>query len=227
MRVLVVDDEPPARKKLRRLLSAHQDVVIVGEAASGGEAVSALATNAPDLVFLDVQMPDFDGFEVLRRLACPPRFRPVFVTAHDAFALRAFEVHALDYLLKPVDPVRFDEALARARGALGSAPVGHRLERVLVTDRQRSYYVPCSDIAWVEAHRNYVVLHAAGREHVLRSTIEALAQSLDPERFARISRSHIVRLDAIAELMTWTHGERQVVMTDGVTLTWTRRFRRG
>jgi two-component system LytT family response regulator len=226
MRVLLVDDEPPARRKLRRLLAAHGDVEIAGEASSGEEAVRVIGATPADLVLLDVQMPDFDGFEVLRRLEGPHAFRPVFVTAYDAFALRAFEVNALDYLLKPVDARRMDSMLARAREALADA--GGRpgaLKRVLVTDRDRSYFVAVASIEWISAQRNYVALHAGGVVHRVRGTLEAFVQALDPERFVRVSRSHVVNLDAVRELMTWTHGERQVVMKDGVTLTWTRRYK--
>jgi two-component system LytT family response regulator len=225
MRVLLVDDEPPARRKLRRLLAPHVDVEIVGEAGSGEEAVRALQEVEADVVFLDVQLPDIDGFEVLRRVAGPARFRPVFVTAYDTFAVRAFEVRALDYLLKPVDPRRFDAMLARAREATSPERGPRHLERLLVTDGDRSYYVAAATIDWLEARRNYVVLHEGGREHLVRGTLEAFVLALDPARVTRISRSHVVSKDSVRELMTWTHGERQVVMRDGVTLTWTRRYK--
>jgi two-component system LytT family response regulator len=225
MRVLLVDDEPPARKKLRRLLGAHADVVVVGEAGSGQEAVQALEGAELDVVFLDVQMPDMDGFEVLRRLGGPPRFRPVFVTAHDDFAVKAFEVNALDYLLKPVDAGRFDAMLARAREAMKAEPRGGYASRWLVTDKDRSYFVATASVDWIEADRNYVVLHAGGAEHVLRGTLEAFVKTLDPAHFVRISRSHVVRLDAVKEMRPAAHGERQVELRDGASLTWTRRYR--
>jgi two-component system LytT family response regulator len=226
IRVLVVDDEPPARKKLRRLLAAHADVHVLGEAGSGAEALRVLAEQEPDLVFLDVQMPDMDGFEVLRRLGSPVRFRPVFVTAHEAFAVRAFDVDALDYLLKPVDPRRFDRMLERARQAIAAAPSARFPERLLVTDRDRSYYVAASSIDWLESDRNYVVIHAGGAEHVVRGTLESFASMLDPDRFVRISRSHVVRLDAIVENARLDHGERRLTLRDGAALTWTRRYRK-
>jgi two-component system LytT family response regulator len=232
MRVVVVDDESPARKKLLRMLAPHGDVEVVGEASCGEEAVVALESSEPDVVFLDVQMPDMDGFEVLRRVRGPATFRPVFVTAYDAFAVRAFEVNALDYLLKPVDARRFDAMLERVRGTLAPraehAPgtrAGGSVRRVLVTDRQRSYYVETALVDWIESDRNYVVLHAAGAEHIVRGTLEAFAKGLDPAVFVRISRSHVVNREAIAEIRPWTHGERQVLLRDGATLTWTRRYR--
>jgi two-component system LytT family response regulator len=225
MRVLVVDDEPPARKKLRRLLAAHADVEVLGEASSGEEAVHALTEQRPDLVFLDVQMPDMDGFEVLRRVGSPLRFRPVFVTAYDEFAVRAFEVNALDYLLKPVDPRRFDLMLERARRTIEVEPTPRFPERLLVTDRDRSYYVVTATIDWLEADRNYVVIHAGGAEHVVRGTLDSFAGALDPDRFVRVSRSHVVHLAAVVENARAGHGDRRLTLRDGATLTWTRRYR--
>lgn len=224
MRVLVVDDEPPARKKLVRMLSAHRDVEIVGEAGSGADAAAALEALQPDVALLDVQMPDMDGFEALRRVRGPATFRVVFVTAYDAFAVKAFEVHALDYLLKPVDPARFDATLQRVRDTL-RAQSPHRAPRLLVTEGSRASYVEAASIDWLEADRNYVILHVGARTHVVRGTLESFAAKLDPSLFVRVSRSHVVRRDAITELMPWAHGERQVVLADGTTLTWTRRYR--
>ena len=226
MRVAIVDDEPPARRKLTRLLDAHPDVAVVGEASSGAEAVRILSQSRPDVVFLDIQLPDMDGFEVLRRVPGPSRFRPVFVTAFDAFAVKAFEANAIDYLLKPVDARRFDAMLARARDAISArTPAETYPARFLVTSRDRAYYVPTASIVWVEAARNYVVLHADGGEHLVRGTLEAFARSLDPTRFSRISRSHVVCLDAVREMRAAAHGERTVLLLDGTSLTWTRRFR--
>jgi two-component system LytT family response regulator len=222
MRALVVDDESPARKKILRLLAPHADVEVVGEAACGEEAVTAIESAAADVVFLDVQMPDMDGFEVLRRVRAPSTFFPVFITAYDAFAVKAFEVNALDYLLKPVDPRRFDAMLDRARAAVGA---GSRAKRLLVADRQRTYFVEAARVDWIESDRNYVVLHAGGAEHVVRGTLEAYAKGLDPEVFVRINRSQVINREAVVEIRPWTHGERQVVLRDGAVLTWTRRFR--
>jgi two-component system LytT family response regulator len=224
VRVLVVDDEPPARKKLLRMLSAHGDVEVVGEAGTGAEGAAALERVQPDLALLDVQMPDMDGFESLRRVRGPSTFRVVFVTAYDAFAVKAFEVHALDYLLKPVDPARFDAMLQRVRDAL-RAQSRQAMPRLLVTEGSRAFYVEVGSIDWLEADRNYVVLHVGARTHVVRGTLESFAAKLEPSLFVRVSRSHVVRRDAIAELLPWAHGERQVVLADGTTLTWTRRYR--
>ena len=222
VRALVVDDESPARRKILRLLASHADVEVVGEAASGEAAVLAIERAAADVVFLDVQMPDIDGFEVLRRVHVPSTFFPVFVTAYDAFAVKAFEVNALDYLLKPVDPRRFDAMLDRLRAALDVAP---RARRLLIADRQRAYFVEAARVDWVEADRNYVVLHTGGSEHIVRATLEAYARGLDPTMFVRINRSQIINRDAVQEIRQATHGDRQVVLRDGAVLTWTRRYR--
>lgn len=225
MRVVVVDDEPPARRKVARLLAGHADVQIVGEAGTGQDAVRVLEEAQPDVVFLDVQLPDMDGFEVLRRVRGPMTFRPVFITAFDAFAVKAFEVDAIDYLLKPVDPRRFDAMIARARDAAAALPTSAYPTRFLVTDRDRAYYVQSACIEWVESDRNYVVLHEGGKEHLVRATLESFVKSLDPAKFTRISRSHVVSTDHVHQMRAAAHGERIVVMRNGVELTWTRRYR--
>jgi len=196
----------------------------------------------PDLVFLDVQMPGLDGFGVIQSLntAKIPLPRVIFITAHDKFALRAFEVHAFDYLLKPVSEERFREALRRARiqheqSADGFASrLSAMLEqlqrekslpdRLLVEEDSRGVFVPIKEIAWVEADRNYVLLHCGKKTHTLRSTLEALQNSLDPKLFVRINRGTLVRLDAIRELLPWFHGEYKVMLHDNTELRWSRRY---
>jgi two-component system, LytTR family, response regulator len=242
LRVLVVDDEAPARRKILRLLREESAVEIAGEADSGDAAVAAIRKHRPDLVFLDVQMPGLDGFGVIQSLNVAkislPRF--VFVTAHDRFALRAFEVHAFDYLLKPVGEERFREALGRARmqheqSADGFASrLGAMLEqlhrekslpeRLLVQEERRAIFVPIKDISWVEADRNYVLLHCGKRTHTLRSTLDTLQSTLDPKLFVRINRGTLVRLDAIRELLPWFHGEYKVMLHDNTELRWSRRY---
>jgi two-component system LytT family response regulator len=196
------------------------------------------------VVFLDVQMPGMDGFEVARALPGAGRCRVVFVTAHDQYALQAFEVHALDYLLKPSDRPRFTRVLDHVRrelkrGAAGSASgcdgalnrVLEEMERrrhvpgrLLIEEGERAFLLPMETIDWVEADRNDVCLHVGGRVHVVRGTLEALATRLDPARFVRLSRSHLVRIDFIDQLERWFHGEYKVTLRDGRSLTWTRRF---
>lgn len=249
LRVLVVDDEAPARRRILRLLrSEPPDMVqVVGEADSGEAAVAAIEKHRPNLVFLDVQMPGQGGFEVVRAMfssgspiakdAIP---QIIFVTAHDQYALRAFEVHAFDYLLKPVGEQRFREALARAQAhheqtANGVAARLHELlkqtqpprafsDRLLIREDARAYFVLVRGIQWIEADRNYVFVHAGGKRHALRSTLDSLQETLDPKLFVRVNRSSLVRLDAIRELQPWFHGEYKVILHDGTELRWSRRY---
>jgi two-component system LytT family response regulator len=238
IRTLLVDDERPARRKMQRFLEAAPDFDVVGEAGDGAEAIALIARLQPDVVFLDVQMPKLDGFAVAEALA-PPLPEIVFVTAHDQFALRAFEVHALDYLLKPFDDQRFQKVLDRIRDrrrpAAGGAVVEHlerliadlkkdHTGRILISENDRSFFVATADIAWIESSRNYIVLHAAAKSHMLRNTLDAFSKKLDPTEFVRVNRSAIVRLDSIRELQPWFHGEYKIVMKDGATIPWTRRY---
>ena len=242
LRVLIVDDEAPARRKILRLLREESAVEIAGEADNGEAAIVAIKQHRPDLVFLDVQMPGLDGFGVIRSLnaAKIPLPQVIFVTAHDRFALRAFEVHAFDYLLKPVSEERFREALCRARvqyaqSADGSASrLGAMLEqwqrerslpdRLLIQEDSRAIFVPVMNISWIEADRNYVLLHCGKKTHTLRSTLDALQSTLDPKLFVRINRGTLVRLEAVRELLPWFHGEYKVVLHDNTELRWSRRY---
>ena len=245
MRVLIVDDEAPARQKVRRYLGDYPDVEIAGEAENGTEAVEKISDLAPDLVFLDVQMPELDGFGVIETIGVDAMPHVVFVTAFDEHALRAFEVRALDYLLKPFTPERFSAVMDRVRGELTrhrgkSSDLHGKLEtllasmntaqpkylkRVLVHHENKAYLVPVERIDRVTADRNYVKLHSGATAFTLRGTISALAERLDPEKFLRINRSEVVRLDAVKELQPWFHGDYRVIMHDGTTLMWSRRYR--
>ena len=225
MRVLIVDDEPPARRKVRRFLEREADPVEIAEAGSGAEALAAIASFDPEVVFLDVRLPDMDGFAVLD--AVPSRrFHVVFLTAHDDHALRAFEAEALDYLLKPVDAERFGRALERARGQVArhAAPVRFA-KRLLVEKLGREIFLPVDHLDWAEALRNHIVLHAGRETYTIRGTLENLTRQLDPDQFVRISRSAVVNLDSVREMQPWFHGERRTILKDGTELTWTRRFR--
>jgi two-component system LytT family response regulator len=235
IRVVVADDERPARAKLLRYLAAESDVEVVGEAAGGVEAVAAIRATTPDLVFLDVQMPDLDGFGVVEELGGDPAPHVVFVTAHDTYAVRAFEVRALDYLLKPVGPDRFAAVLGRAREAVrrGAAPDFTRLleevrakrpTRILVQSGERGVLVDVERIDRVEADRNYVTLFVGPEAYRLRGTLEALERRLDRDAFVRVNRSTIVRVGAIKEVQPWFHGEYRIVLADGATITWTRTY---
>jgi len=240
IKLLLVDDERPARRKMLRYLEAATDFEVVGEADDGVQAIAAVERLRPDVVFLDVQMPKVDGFQVASSLK-PPLPNIVFLTAHDQFALKAFEVHAVDYLLKPYDEDRFRKMLDRVRGRRqpqGDHALVERLQRllaevqstpryadrVLVTENERAYFVPVAQIDWVEGARNYVMLHASGKTHTLRGTLDGLLKKLDPASFVRVNRSTIVRLDSIRELQPWFHGEYKIAMKDGATITWSRRY---
>lgn len=230
IRVLIVDDEPPARRKVRRYLETDHEIGDIAEAATGAETIAAIRSFQPDLIFLDVQMPDMDGFAALEAVPEPHDFHVIFLTAHDEHALRAFEAEALDYLLKPVDPERFERALERAKEQIklrkrtpDSEP--RYLKRILVEKNRRESYLRVEQIDWVESDRNYVCLHSGGETYIIRGTIEGLSKLLDPSQFTRVSRSAIVNLDRIKEMQPWFHGERRVLLKDGAELTWTRRFR--
>jgi two-component system LytT family response regulator len=239
LRVVIADDERPARNKLRRYMASEPGVEIIGEAACGREAVEMVGRTVPDLLFLDIQMPDLDGFAVLDALGTDAIPQVVFVTAHDHYALRAFEVHAFDYLLKPVSPERFRKVLERARQhVVRESDMGERVrrlldqvqpgpryaERILVPSGDRSFFLAVERIDRIEAARNYVTLFVDGETHVLRGTVEGLYRRLDPAKFLRANRSEIVRIDSVAEVQPWFHGEYRLVLKDGTQVMWTRRF---
>jgi len=201
-RVVVVDDEPPARRKLARLLEPHGTFRIVGEAGAGRAAVAVIEEFRPDLVFLDVQLPDISGFEVLDQL--PETNRPliIFVTAYNHYAVEAFNVRALDYLLKPVSQTRFNSALERARHHLETRT--SYLQRFLVKDDRITYFVEAQQVIWLESARNYVVLHSNGETHIVRATLEGLLERLDPAQFTRISRFAAVNLAKVEAITAAT-----------------------
>jgi two-component system LytT family response regulator len=237
-----VDDEPLARERIRDILETDSEIEIIGECASGQEAIEAIGRQSPDLVFLDVEMPGKDGFAVLEELG--PGLIPaiIFVTAYDQYAVRAFEVYALDYLLKPFDQERFEKALLRAKAhiqnekseniterilsaleEIKSRPV--HLERLVIKMNGHVFFVKTEDIDWLEAEGNYVRLHAGKESYLLRDTISALEGQLDPKRFVRVHRSAIVNIDRIQELQAWFHGEYRIILREGVQLTLSRSYR--
>jgi two-component system LytT family response regulator len=242
IRVLIVDDEPLARGVLREMLQSDPEVAIVGECANGKEAVQALQESAPDLLFLDIQMPEMGGFEVLDALQGRPIPHLVFVTAYDQYAVRAFEVHALDYILKPFDRERFEASWQRAKAQvlrernggveqrilslLEDLKAGTKyLERLVIKSSGRIYFLETNDIDWIQAEGNYVSVHTGKKAHLLRETISSLESQLDPKKFLRIHRSAIVRIDRIKELQPWFHGEYHIVLQDGTELTLSRNYR--
>ncbi len=236
MRVLIVDDEPLARERIRTLLSAEPDIEIVGEANDGASAISAIRKLSPGLVFLDVQMPEMDGFAVLEQLGLASMPAVIFVTAFDHYAIKAFEVSALDYLLKPFDRERFSKAVERARcGSDIGARVRAVLEkwkerpkfadRIVVRSGGRVFFLRVEELDWIEAAGNYVRLHSGDEEHLYRETMSRLETILDPARFARIHRSAIVNIDRVKELHPLFRGDYEVVLRNGRKLTLHRSFR--
>lgn len=242
IRVIIVDDEPLARDKLRVFLARHPQLELVGEASDGLEAVRIIDTLRPDLVLLDVQMPELDGFETLSALEQEPLPHVIFITAFDQYAVKAFELGALDYLLKPVAPDRFDLAMTRAIDELSSArpgaladrltraleamaPSRPRVERFLVKEKDRSRFVALSEVDWVEAAGNYLKLHTRGGTHLIRATMKEVEARVDPAAFARIHRTTLVNLARVKYLEPWSHGDQRVVLESGERLTLSRRYR--
>jgi two-component system LytT family response regulator len=242
LRVLVVDDEPPARDRIREVLAQTGDVEIVGEAGDGLVAAQAIQDLKPDLVFLDIRMPELDGFGVLAALPEGDLPLVVFVTAFDSYALRAFDIHAVDYVLKPFDSERLREAVARARERLGRGQrrdqerrllelmtqLGSRqrpVERVLVKIGARFEFVRMADVDWIEASGNYVTLHVGARAPLLRQALNGIERQLDSQRFRRIHRSVIVNLDRVKEIRALPSGEYCVHLNDGTQLRVSRSYR--
>jgi two-component system LytT family response regulator len=248
LRVLVVDDEPLARSGIADLVARDEELDVVGQCGDGQSAVEAIRTLEPDLVLLDIQMPEMDGFQVIQQVGPERMPAVIFITAYDQFAVRAFEVHALDYLLKPFDDERFAAAIARSKRALrdnemgqlslrllgllettkrgtlppaagvSSAPGQPYLSRLVVKNAGRVIFVRIDEIDWIEAADYYVRLHVARKSHLLRETMSALEEQLDPARFFRVHRSAIVNLDRLVEIQPYFHGEHVLVLQDGSKL---------
>jgi two-component system LytT family response regulator len=239
LRILVVDDEAPARRRIRRLLLSEPGVAIVGECGDGDSAVGLIVRARPDLVLLDVQMPERDGFDVVKAIPASQLPAILFVTAHDAYALRAFDIHAVDYLLKPFTAERFRTALERARDRIARPGTGSQLRELVETLRRqppwrtrvtvragaRTIVIDLSTVDWMEAADNYVRLHVKEREYLLRETLNALEGQLDPERFVRIHRSAIVPVDRIGSVRPQTHGDAEILLRNGTRLTVSRTWR--
>jgi len=223
LRAVIVDDEELARGFLREMLAAHPEIEIVAECANGFEAVKAIAETAPDLVFLDVQMPKLDGFEVLELIEPRgPEGTPavIVVTAYDQYAMKAFDAHAVDYLLKPFSTERFERALERAKARLGErkrAP-DERPQRLAVRDGTRVHVIPIEKLDYAEAQDDYVALHSGGKSYLKQQTIGSLETLLDPARFVRIHRSAIVNLERVARIEPYAKESRVAILTDGTRL---------
>lgn len=240
-RVLIADDEAPARRKLARFLEEHAEVEIVAEASNGIDAVDLIAMTEPDVVFLDIQMPDLDGLGVADAIARSNRAPAiVFVTAHDQYALRAFDVSAVDYLLKPYDRDRFDRALERALVRAGTSDSALRsalaqivqrarneedfVKRLLVPHEGRSFFLPVREIVRIEADGNTMTIHTQRGPFRLRTTMDSVESRLDPAQFVRIHRSHLVNLEAIVAVEPGFRGDHVAILRDGLRLPWSRRY---
>jgi two-component system LytT family response regulator len=241
-RTLIVDDEPLARERIRTLLCGAPDLEIVSESSNGAEALHAIERWKPDLVFLDIQMPELTGFEVLEHLDSTSMPVIIFVTAYDQYALKAFEVCALDYLLKPFDRERFERALARARVELDRRKAGvvnervlkllseiqqgrKHLDKLIIRQGGRVFFLRADEIDWIEAAGNYVRLHAGKEEYLYRETMTKLEAQLNPDSFARIHRSTIVNIERIKELQPWFRGDYLIILRDNQKLTLSRTYR--
>ena len=243
IRAMIVDDEPLAREKLRRYLADEKDVEVIGECSNGREAVAAIRRRQADVVFLDIQMPELDGFGVVE--ASDPAHLPfvVFVTAHDAYAVKAFEVHALDYLLKPFDRERLHDTLARVRKSMQRSSSDRyqdqilsllkdlradrkRPDRLLIRSAGRIFFLDVEEIDWVEAEGNYLSLHAGEATHLVRETMSSMEERLGPSGFVRIHRSTIVNLNRLKELRPWFEGESIAILKGGKKLPVGKSYRR-
>ncbi len=228
IRALIVDDEELARQIIREMLQAHLEVEVAGECANGFEAVKAISELKPDLVFLDVQMPKLDGFEVLELAGTDAAV--IFVTAYDTYAMRAFEVHAVDYLLKPFGTARFEAALERAKSRLGQAPVppaelaaaarppAHYAERLVVKDGVKVHIIPVARLDYAEAQDDYVALASAGKKYLKQQTIAGLEAALEPARFVRIHRSYVVNLERVTKIEPYGKDSKLAILADGTQL---------
>ncbi|HSE43469.1 MAG TPA: LytTR family DNA-binding domain-containing protein [Acidobacteriota bacterium] len=242
IRVCIVDDEPIACRRIQRLLKDDPSIEIVKICNNGEQATDAIRKLSPDLVFLDIQMPRMDGFEVLKSLQGENMPHVIFVTAYDRYAIQAFEVHALDYLLKPFDTERFEEAITRAKAQIQQdrnrtlnkglyalleemkTPPRY-LERLVIKASGRVFFLKTEEIDWIEAQGKYVSIHAGKDEHLVREGMNTLENELDPKKFVRIHKSTIVNVDRIQQLQTWFHGDYRVILHNGTTLTLSRRYR--
>jgi two-component system LytT family response regulator len=232
---LIVDDEPLARRSIRKFLKAFPEFTVMGECGDGASAIAAIHERWPDLLFLDIQMPELDGFQVITEIGREAMPVTIFVTAYDRYALQAFEAHALDYLLKPFSEDRFSDAVQHAKRTLElgkrEAPdqqlsqlleeLGRRkeyVERIPVPSKGRFLFVNVRDLDWIQAEGNYLRLHCSGSSHLLRGNMNEMERKLDPARFMRIHRSTIVNLQRIREVQPWFRGHHRVVMNNGQEL---------
>jgi two-component system LytT family response regulator len=242
LKALIVDDEPIACRRIQRMLADDPDIQVVGTCTNGQQAIEAIQQYSPDLLFLDIQMPGMNGFTVLENISAQKMPHVIFVTAYDQYALRAFEVHALDYLLKPFDRERFSGAVSRAKKQIEkdrSTQINHGIlsllkefntkseyvKRLVIKTNGRIFFLKTDEIDWVEAEGKYVYLHVGKDSHLMRQSISGLESELDPAKFIRIHRSAIVNIERIQELQPWFHGEYRVLLRNGTQLMLSRSHR--
>jgi two-component system LytT family response regulator len=241
LRVLVIDDEPLARTRLKRMLLEIRAVEVVGECSNGNQAVEQIGKLQPDVLLLDIQMPEKNGFQVLEMIETDLPY-VIFVTAYDQYAIQAFEVYALDYLLKPFNKDRLERALLRARTQLelknqkefseqvvsliNELKGGSHQNKLVMKDERKIWFVPVESIDWIKAEGKYVLVHAGKEEHLMRESLVALEAKLDPKKFIRIHRSSIVNIDRIKELHPWFHGDYRILLNNGKELVLSRTYRK-
>lgn len=243
IKTIIVDDEPLARKRVSQLLKKEPDVEIIAECGDGRAAISAIKEQQPDLIFLDVQMPEVSGFDVLRELQTDLAPAVIFVTAYDQFTVQAFDAHAVDYLLKPFGEERFRQAISRARQQIKAKTENHSderfslllehlklnkgfLERLIVNHKNRLIIIPIGDVDWIETYGNYLKIHSGEKTYLVRETMNNLAARIDPAKFLRIHRSTLVNLDRIKELQPMFGGQYTIILLDGTELTLSRNYRK-
>jgi len=242
IRVLIVDDEPLARERVHHFLKQEPNITIIGESGNGIEAVAAIREKKPDLIFLDIQMPGMDGFEVLQHIESEHMPHIIFITAYDQYAIRAFEVHALDYLLKPFDQNRFKRALQLAGEYIQLQKNGdfkYRIkeliqeigsekkypERFIIKSEGRIYFIRTDEVNWIESAANYVSLHVGREVHLMRGTMSAMEEKLDPDKFIRVNRAAIVNIEFIREIQPFFNGEYIINLKDDSQITLSRKYR--
>lgn len=242
VRTIVVDDEPLACKRLAKLLKEDDEIEVVEICANGQEAIEQINEQSPDLIFLDIQMPEINGFEVLQNIEPEKVPIVIFVTAYDEYALQAFEVHALDYLMKPFNKERFRDSLKRAKTTIlndNTEMIGEKIEnllnylepeeeslkRILIKTSNRYFFLKTVDIDWIESAGNYVRIHSGNSNYLIRETMINMEKKLDSEQFFRIHRSTIINVDKVKELEQWFHGDYQVIMYNDEKLTMSRNYK--
>ncbi len=238
IRAIIIDDEPLSCRKIRRMLQNDPDIEVIGECKNGNQAVAAIKQKNPDLIFLDVQMPEMNGFEVLEALDPSEMPIVIFVTAYDRYALKAFDFFPLDYLLKPFARTRFEQTLARAKAQFQKGPDGsirevlmelrkqsRSVDRLMVKSAGRILFLQTYEIDWIEAKRRYVYLHVGKEKHLFRASISQMGLQLNPKKFFRISRGAMINLDRTRELQQMFHGDYLALLQNGITLRFSRRYR--